>query len=62
MQIKVLTNCVGDVFTWNTGDIVNVSESDGQRMIDSQIGELVVDARPVPEAPESKRKAKQETR
>lgn len=63
MKIQVIEPMVGDSFSWIPGDIVEVDEADGLRLV--QAGRaLAISAAEAPTAenPEAKSKAKREKR
>jgi len=65
MKVKVLIHCVGTHENHWPGTVIDVPDSDGQRLLDAGLAELVVVSAVVPtivEAPESKRKKRFESR
>jgi len=65
MKVKVLIHCVGTHENYWPGTVIDVPDSDGQRMLDAGLAELVVVSVVVPtiaETPESKRKKRFESR
>ena len=65
MKLKVLIHCVGTSENYWPGTVIEVPDSDGQRMLDAGLAELDVVSVVVPtiaETPESKRKKRFESR
>lgn len=63
MKIQIIEPMVGDSFSWIPGDIVEVDQADGLRLVQAgRALSLSADEAPTGETPESKAKAKREKR
>lgn len=63
MKIQVLEPMVGDAFSWVPGDVVEVDQAEGLRLVASGRALSIEAIDPVgPESGESKAKAKREKR